>query len=293
MHRSIVTVYTGSPRLIKENWESIRWQDAANFNLFTQFSLWETDQGKECADFLLAKNSSIQINLHPQPTLLELCERYHLPVTILDGAPQYAFNILMQYHGVKLGYEDANRNMPMATSSDHIFFMRSRTDLFLDNALMYAIAHQLETQRQDEVVFSGANFGSGLRDFMWLSSRSCVDLIFSVIDSICRLFNTGFFPPAEVCLKLHVDRSRIRYSINRNLPCVLIGLKNGRLYSRNSASWARRCATLQTPDYTTLRPLVPHDNAMQSLYQAVKGLPSDRRVNQELARRNQRLVKCS
>jgi len=218
---------------------------------------------------------------------------YDLPVSSLASAPDYAVTSLWQYHGVKLGYEDAKDNLQNITSSRQIFYMRSRTDLYLDSLLMNSILHQLESQKLDEIAFSGTNFGNGLRDFMWLSSPSCSDSFSSVIQSICKLFNAGFFPPAEVCLKLHADRSMSRFTINRNLPCILIGIKNGRLYKRNSASWARRCAALLTPDYVTVKPLVPHDNPLHVLYQSAKGYLVDRRVSHELAKRNQRIYLTS
>ena len=74
----IVSLYAGLPRLIKKNWQSICHQASSPLTLFSQFTFWDCDESKACAEFLKSHNLPIEIKLIKQPCIEEICEIYKM-----------------------------------------------------------------------------------------------------------------------------------------------------------------------------------------------------------------------
>ena len=282
--KMLVAVYSGSPRLIIENIQSISTLAAQDYTLLSSFTLWESFESETCALFLASSRLPFHINLVPQPGLKELADLYQIPFNLLGDLPENHSRLLNQFHGTKLAYEAAKNYSNSVLGVEHPFWLRSRSDLYVDQVFAKTIKRQLDVQLNHEVVFSAPAFGNGVVDGLWLSGPCSSDTMFSVVDGLAELWALEYFFPTEVVLKLYADKHAITYSINRMLPSSKLGKKDGRLYIRSSALRVRRHQALLTANYR-----IGHGNTKayyQSLIscflEGIKGLPADLRLRYRL-----------
>lgn len=282
----MVSLYAGQPRLIKENWQSLYCQVASPLTLFSQFTFWDCDESKYCCDFLKSKNLPIEVELIRQPSLEEICEIYKIPISLINTAPSFAEKALYQYFSLYQAYQHSISSQKKYAESQDIYYFRTRSDLYLDRRLMKSVSKQVNLQRSNEVVFSGAQFGNGFKDFTWLAGSQCSRKVFSFIDTLAVLNRQGFFPPPEVSLKLHIDRERIQYNLNRDLPASIVSLRGEKLYLRFTTSWSRRCMALFSSNNQNERRI--YDSLWIGISETIRGLPVDMRTYTQLFKRNQK-----
>jgi len=279
--RKLIAIFSGLPRLIRENWQSIKLLAEQDYLLYSFFFLWDSPESEECASFINQTKLNIHVELEKQPAPNDLADLYKIEPCFIANAGKSEINALFQYHGLKLAYEHSQKFINLYSCLTEPFYLRFRPDLFFDNTYANTIRNQLFDQLLDEVVFPGAKFGNGFNDYMWLCGPRSSHKLFALIDGLTELYSLNYSLAPEVCLKAYVDKHLIHYSINRNLPSILLHMKNGKLVKRRTASFERRKTALLSSNRKQPQNT---ETLFDSIGEAFKGIPVDLRTSYELWR---------
>jgi hypothetical protein len=220
---------------------------------------------------------------------MELSGLYGIEIELLNKYSDSAIRCLYQYHGVKLAYENAKKVMVKKQDSIEVYYLKCRTDIYIDKIYANLIARQLHNQLPNEVAFCGSAFGCGLNDFIALSGPACADKVFSVVDGFAELYARKYVVCPEVGLKLYIEKHDIPFSINRRLLTIplrkadnkLVKLHTIGLFSRNLAQHPMSLASGK--NYTRWESL------KIGIIESLKSIPVDWRISYCLWRRNRNL----
>jgi hypothetical protein len=287
--KKLINLYAGLPRLIIENWQSIKELAQLDCTLYSFFHLWDLPETEECVSFLNRMQLPIHISISSYPSPMELARLCGIEIDLLNSFSPLATRSLYQFYGLKLAYENAKNIKICDQDLFETYYLRCRTDLYIDKVYGNAIIEQLRNQKSNEIVFPGATFGFGFLDTFWISGPTCSDIVFSMVDGFAELYSCKYVVCQEIGVKLYIDKKVIPFSINRKLPALVLRIKNSRLVKCGSAGRISRYLAWQPLNYATGKRYVDYESILVGIIESIKIIPVDLRISYCIWRRNRRI----
>lgn len=218
-----VFIYSGLPRLVKQNFSSIERAIKSIPGAISVFSFWESSSDTVEAIEFLKKNltGSHFFLINPREETLDflrLNEDKRLPSSIVNSL--FQFDALLQSYNNALSLVGQNQN--------NLIWIRSRTDILVKRKL------DVKVVEDDVVYLPGAKFGIGFTDYFSWGGSTAIESYVATYYMMLNLFSQDIFLPPEVCLGLALQQKKTKVIIDRNLPTGLLQLENDRLTLRSS-----------------------------------------------------------
>ena len=220
MKKKRIILYSGLPKLIKNNLKSIKNTcQIENYHLI--FCLWEEDEQSISTINTLKKHfENINFKLiKPRNYLWE-----NITSDFSNFYGDNFLSILYQFDSLQQCMKFAEELIKDDLNQE---WCRSRGDLYVKNL-------KIESIKENEILVPGSKFGIGYTDYFALSGRSSMRIYCNLLDTVIDLLKINILLTPEIVLALHLQRNGVAVKIDQNLPQILLKKSKHKIVKRNN-----------------------------------------------------------